>query len=182
MTLNPQIKLFLDLFPVAVFFAAYKMFDLFAATAALLILTLISLTIIYFVEKKLALAPLITAIVVGIFGGLTLWLHDEIFIKIKPTLINLIFAAILLGGCMARKGLLKHVFHAAFQLTPEGWFLLSRRWGFFFLCMSGLNELVWRNFPTNTWVNFKVFGLLGLTLIFAILQTGFIQKYQEKSE
>jgi intracellular septation protein len=179
-TLNPQIKLFLDLFPVAVFFGAYKMFDLFTATAALLVLTLISLGIIYLAEKKLAIAPLITAIVVSIFGGLTLWLHDETFIKIKPTLINLVFAAILLGGCVAKKGLLKHVFHAAFQLTAEGWYLLSRRWGLFFLFMAGLNELVWRNFPTGTWVNFKVFGLFGLTMVFAALQTGLIQKYHEK--
>ncbi len=182
MTLNPQIKLFLDLLPVAVFFGVYKFFDLFAATAALLVLTLAALAIIYAYERRIALAPLITAIVVALFGGLTLWLHDETFIKIKPTLVNLAFAAILLGGCLRGKGLLKHILGAAFQLTAEGWYLLSLRFGIFFLCMALLNEYVWRNFPTGTWVSFKVFGLLGLTMLFTGLQTWFIQKHQLDNE
>lgn len=182
MTLNPQIKLVLDIFPIAVFFAAYKLFDVFTATASMLGFTLITLAIIYYIERRIALAPLVTAIVVSIFGGLTIYLHDETFIKIKPTLVNLIFASILLGGCLFKKGLLKHVFGSAFHLSSSGWFFLSRRWGFFFVAMAALNEYVWRNFPTATWVNFKVFGLLGATMVFAVIQTGFIQKHQVNKE
>ncbi|HEU5046943.1 MAG TPA: septation protein A [Rickettsiales bacterium] len=182
MTLNPQLKLVLDLAPLAAFFTAYKLYGLFAATTVIIVLTLLSLAIIYVVERRIALAPLITAIVVAIFGGLTLYLHDETFIKVKPTLVNLVFAAILLGGCAAKKGLLKHVFGSAFSLTPQGWLALSRRWGLFFLSMAVLNECVWRNVPTPIWVDFKVFGILGLTMVFAVAQTGFIRDNQEIKE
>lgn len=182
MILNPHIKLVLDIIPIAVFFGAYKLFDLFTATTAMLALTIITLAIIYIVERRIALAPLITAIVVTIFGSLTIYFHDETFIKIKPTLVNLIFATILITGCILKKGLLKYIFGSAFNLTEDGWLLLSRRWGCFFLGMALLNEYVWRNFPTATWVNFKVFGLLGLTLAFAVMQAGFIQKHQANNE
>lgn len=178
-TLSPRVKLLFDVLPLAVFFAGFKWGGLYAATAALVIVTLAILAITYAIERKIALAPLITAIVVGIFGGLTLWLKDETFIKIKPTLVNLVFAIILLGGCLRKKGLLKPVLGAAFNLTAQGWYLLSRRWGFFFLAMAALNELVWRHFSTDIWVNFKVFGLIGLTMVFAVLQTPFIQKHQQ---
>jgi intracellular septation protein len=178
-TLNPHLKFVLDIIPIAVFFAAYKLYDLFTATAALLCMTLLVVAVIYWFERRIALAPLITAIVVAIFGGLTLFFHEERFIKIKPTLVNFIFATILLGGCwFGKRGLLRHVLGAALHLTERGWYLLSLRWGIFFLSMAGLNEIVWRNFPTSTWVNFKVFGLIGLTLLFAVLQAGLVQKHQ----
>jgi intracellular septation protein len=176
-TLNPQVKLILDILPLATFFAGYKWLGLFAATAALLVVTLAILLFVYVCERRIALAPLITALAVGVFGGLTLWLHDERFIKIKPTLINLIFAFILLSGCAFKKGLLKSLFGDAFHLTERGWLLLSLRWGLFFLALGALNEYVWRNFPTDTWVNFKVFGLMGLTLLFALAQTLFIERH-----
>ena len=179
MTLKPQIKLLLDILPLVVFFICYKWFGLFVATGSIIITSLLSLLVIYFFEKKIALSPLISALVVAIFGSLTLYLHDEIFIKIKPTLVNLVFAAVLLGGCLSKKGLLRHIFGQSFNLSERGWFLLSRRWGFFFIFMAGLNELVWRNFPTDTWVNFKVFGLIGLTVLFATSQMRFILKHQK---
>lgn len=182
MKLNSSTKFFLDLIPAVAFFAAYKLYNLYVATGVLLAFTLITLVIIYVAERRLALAPLITAIIVAIFGGLTLYLHDENFIKMKPTLVYLLFAAILLGGCFLRKGLLKHVLGLALNLTPEGWYYLSRRWGIFFLFMAGLNEIIRRNFTTSQWVTFKVFGALGLTLLFALLQTSFIQKYMEKDQ
>jgi len=178
-TLNPRIKLLLDILPLVVFFVGYKWLGLFLATAALLAVTLATLIIMYVLERRIALSPLITGLVVGVFGGLTLWLHDETFIKIKPTLINLVFAIILLVGCIRKKGLLKYVLGAAFELTERGWYLLSCRWAVFFLCLATLNEVVWRNFSTESWVNFKVFGLLGLTVAFAMLQTGFIQKHHK---
>ena len=182
MILNPHTKFLLDTLPIAVFFIGYKIFGIFIATAAMLALTLLILAILYFYERKIALAPLVTAIVVAIFGGLTLWLHDETFIKIKPTLVNLIFSAVLLIGCLRGKGLLRYVLGPVFRLTPEGWYVLSRRWGWFFLCMAALNELVWRNFPTDTWVNFKVFGLFGLTMLFAVLQTRLIRRHMESGD
>ena len=177
MTLNPQTKLVLDVLPLVTFFAGYKWLGLFPATALLLAVTLCILIFTYIAEHRIALSPLITGIVVAVFGGLTLWLRDERFIKIKPTLINLTFAAILLGGYAFKKGLLKSLFGTAFQLTERGWRLLSLRWGLFFLALAALNEYVWRHYSTDTWVNFKVFGLLGLTLIFAIIQTAFIQRH-----
>lgn len=176
MKLNHSAKCVLDIIPVAAFFAVYKFSGLFAATAVLLALTLMTLLIIYAAERRVALAPLITAIIVTIFGSLTLYLHDEDFIKMKPTFIYLIFALILLGGCLAKKGFLSHVLGVAFSLTPQGWLVLSRRWGIFFLVMAALNEFVRRNFSTTEWVNFKVFGALGLTIVFAVLQTRFIHR------
>jgi len=181
-TLNPHIKLFLDIIPIGVFFIGYKFFGIFTATAAMLALTLLTLSIIYVYERKIAIGPLITAALVTVFGGLTLWLHDETFIKIKVTLVNLLFAAVLLGGCLKKKGLLQHILGPAFRLTPHGWYLLSLRWGCFFLCMAVLNEFVWRNFPTDIWVNFKVFGLFGTTILFALLQTRLIQKHTQTGE
>lgn len=177
MTLNPQIKLFLDILPLLTFFVGFKWLNLFDATALLLLVTLAIVIFTYVIERRIALSPLITAIVVAVFGGLTLWLHDERFIKLKPTILNLTFAAILLIGCAFNKGLLKSLFSAAFTLTDRGWKLLSLRWGLFFIILAGLNEYVWRNYPTETWVNFKVFGLLGLTMLFMLLQTGFIARH-----
>lgn len=182
MKLNSSAKLALDIIPAFAFFAAYKFYNLYVATGVLLALTLVTLAVTYLAERRLALAPLITAIIVTIFGGLTLYLHDENFIKMKPTLIYLLFAAILLGGCAAKKGLLKHVLGLALNLTPQGWYFLSRRWGVFFLFMAALNEIARRYFTTSQWVTFKVFGALGLTMVFAVLQTGLIQKYMEKDK
>jgi len=174
--LNPRIKPILDFLPLAVFFGAYKVFGLFAATAALMCVTALVSLVIYILERRIAPVPLLTAAIVGIFGGLTLWLHDETFIKIKPTLINLIFAAILLGGVVRKKGLLKAALGTAFTLTDEGWLILSRSFGFFFLAMAALNEIIWRTVSTDIWVDFKVFGLIGLTLVFTAAQAPFIER------
>jgi intracellular septation protein len=176
-TLNPQIKLILDLLPLATFFVGYKWLGLMGATALLLGVTLAILAFTYAVERRVALSPLITAIAVSIFGGLTLWLHDERFIKIKPTLIYCIFSAILIGGCVMRKNLLKPLLGTALHMSERGWYLLSLRWGAFFLSLAALNECIWRNFSTDVWVNFKVFGVLGLTFTFALAQAGFIERH-----
>lgn len=177
MTLNPQIKLILDILPLGVFFLGFKWLGVYSATALLLAVTLLVLTVRYVYERRIALSPLITAIMVVIFGGLTLWLHDERFIKIKPTIIYLIFAALLFAGCAFRKSLLKPLLGDALRLSDRGWQLLALRWGLFFLLLAALNEYVRRYYSTDTWVHFKVFGCIGLTFVFFLLQMPLIQRY-----
>ena len=177
--LNPTLKLTLDFAPLLVFFVAFKFAGVMEATMALIVATLLSIAIIYIVERKIALAPLMSGILVTVMGGLSIALHDEQFIKMKPTLINLAFSATLLVGAIGfHRGFLKYVLDVAFQLTPEGWLILSRRWGFFFLFLAVLNECIWRNFPTEFWVNFKVFGMFTLTALFALSQFRLIKKYE----
>jgi intracellular septation protein len=169
-------RMFLDFSPLLGFFVAYRLSGLLAATAFLIAATLISLAVTYGCEKRIATMPLVSGIAVTILGGLTLFLHDETFIKIKPTLVNLVFASILLGGLVFRKSMFKYVLGHAFQLTDEGWRKLSLRWGLFFIFLAGLNECIWRNFPTDFWVNFKVFGMLSLTMLFTLVQIPLIKK------
>ena len=177
--INPTLKLALDFAPLAVFFVAFKIGGVMEATVALMVATSISIAVIYMVERKLALAPLISGGVVMVMGGLSIALHDEAFIKLKPTIVNLVFAAILLGGVViGKRGLLRHVLDVAFQLTDAGWLVLSRRWGFFFMFLAGLNECIWRNFSTEFWVNFKVFGMFSLTIAFAVSQFKLVEKYR----
>ncbi len=177
-TLPPTLKLLLDFAPLGVFFLAYRLGDVMLATAALIVATTVSLVVIYVVERKLAPAPLITGVLVAFFGGLTLWLNDEQFIKIKPTIINLMFAAVLLGGVYGfKRGLLKPILGMAVELREEGWLKLSARWGFFFMFLAALNEFIWRSFPTEFWVNFKVFGMFTLTMLFAVSQFRLMQRY-----
>jgi len=171
-------KLILDFAPLGVFFLGFKFADMMTATIALIVATALSLAIIYAVERKIAMAPLISGILVAVMGGLTIALNDEQFIKIKPTLLNLLFATVLLGGVyLGKRGMLKYVLDVAISLTDEGWLKLSRRWGFFFLFLAALNEVIWRSFPTEFWVNFKVFGMFTLTMAFALSQWKLIQRY-----
>jgi intracellular septation protein len=177
--LPPTVKLALDFAPLAVFFVAFKLGGVMAATLALMVATSMSIAIIYAVERTLALAPIISGGLVMVLGGLSVALQDEEFIKLKPTLVNLAFAAILLGGVYGyKRGLLKYVLDVAFQLTEQGWLILSRRWGFFFLFLAALNEFIWRSFPTEFWVNFKVFGMFTLTIAFAFSQFKLLEKYK----
>lgn len=179
---SPRVKAFLDFLPLVIFLIGYKWLGIFEATAALMVTTLAVVAVLFVLERKVAVTPLITAVIVGIFGGLTLWLRDESFVKMKPTAVNLLFAAILLGGCLRGKGLLRHIMGAGLKLTDRGWWLLSLRFGVFFLCMAALNEIIWRTLPTDWWVNFKVFGLLGLTFLFILLQGRLIERFQVKPE
>jgi intracellular septation protein len=177
--LSPTQKLLLDFAPLAAFFVAYKFGGVMEATIALMVTTTISMAIVYALERKIALAPLITGGVVMVMGGLTVALQDPAFIKIKPTIVNSLFALILLGGVMiGKRGLLKYVLDVAFQLTDEGWRVLSRRWGFFFVFLAVLNEIIWRNFSEDFWVNFKVFGMLTLTMGFAISQIRAMERFR----
>lgn len=172
-------KLALDFAPLAVFFVAFKMADVMVATIALVVATILSMGIIYLAERKIALAPLISGVLVTVLGGLSIYLQDDEFIKMKPTFVNLLFAGILFGGILFwKRGVLKYVLDIAFHLTDEGWIRLSRRWGVFFLFLAILNECIWRNFTTEFWVNFKVFGMFTLTAVFATSQFRLIEKYK----
>ncbi len=180
--LPAAVKLAMDFAPLAVFFIAFKLGDVMAATIALMVATTISVAVTYAVERKIALAPLISGGLVLVMGLLTVALNDEEFIKIKPTLVNLLFASILLGGVFIyKRGLLKHILDVAFSLTDEGWQLLSKRWGYFFVFLAGLNEFIWRSFSTDFWVNFKVFGMFTLTILFAISQFRLVERYSDQS-
>jgi intracellular septation protein len=177
-----MIKLLADILPLAAFFIAYKFAGLITATIALVVATILAVAVLYAVERKISLVPLISALVVALFGLLTIMSGNPLFIKIKPTIINCLFASILLGGAYFNKGLLKFVFagdafKSVFSLTDAAWVKLSIRWGIFFLCLAVLNELIWRNFPEPFWVKFKVFGMLPLTMGFALLQMPFIKRH-----
>jgi intracellular septation protein len=175
--LNPILKLVLDLGPLVVFFFANSHYGIFVATAVFMAAILIALAISYAMTRHLPIMPLVTAVVVVVFGGLTLILHDELFIKVKPTIIYVLFGGVLLGGLAFGKSLLGVVFDSVFHLTEEGWRKLTLRWAIFFLALAVLNEIVWRTQTTDFWVGFKVFGVVPLTFVFAALQYPLLQKY-----
>jgi intracellular septation protein len=175
--LNPLLKLALDLGPLLLFFFVNAGYGIFRATAAFMAATLLSLIVTYTLTRRIAIMPLVTAGVVMIFGGLTLWLQDEVFIKLKPTIIYALFAAVLLGGLAAGRSLLALVFDNVFHLTAEGWKTLTLRWGIFFVALAILNEIVWRSVSTDAWVAFKTFGFLPLTIVFAIAQAPLISRH-----
>ena len=164
--------------PLAVFVLAYALGDLMTATAALIAATAVALVLSYTMARHIPALPLITAVVVGIFGGLTLWFQDETFIKIKPTIIETLFAAILLGGLVFDRLFLKKVMGTALHMDDTGWRKLTLRFAIFFLVMAGVNEIVWRTQSTDVWVGFKTFGLVGLTLLFGVCQAGLIKRHQ----
>lgn len=180
--MHPTLRSALDIGPLFVFFVAYRVWGLMAATAALIVFTALSLIITYLLEKRVAVMPLVSGLAVAVFGGLTLWLNDETFIKVKPTLVNLLFSSILLGGVLARKPLLKYALGSALQLSDEGWRKLSLRWGLYFLFLAGLNEVIWRNFSVDFWVNFKVFGMFTLTILFTLCQLPLIKRHWTENE
>ena len=151
---------------------------LFEATGAFMVVTLVSLVAGWILERRLPTLPLVSGLFVLVFGGLTLLLADETFIKLKPTLVNSLFAIILLGGLALKRPLLKPLFGSAFQLNDSGWHTLTLRWGVFFIVLAILNEVVWRNFSTDFWISFKLFGVLPLTVVFAGAQTPFLLRNQ----
>jgi len=174
--LNPALKLVLDLGPLLVFFAANSRFGIFAATGAFMAAIVIALAVSYVLTRHLPIMPLVTAVVVVVFGTLTLVLHDELFIKVKPTIIYVLFGGVLLGGLAFGKSLLGIVFDSVFHLTEEGWRKLTLRWALFFLALALANEIVWRTQTTDVWVSFKVFGVVPLTFLFAALQYRLLHK------
>jgi intracellular septation protein len=180
--LNPALKLALELGPLALFFLSYAKFGIFAATGVMMVTVLITLAVSYSMLRRIPIMPLVTAVIVVIFGSLTLLYHDETLIKIKPTVLYLLFAGALFFGQVANKPMLKIMFDGAFHLTAEGWRKLTWRWAFFFLFLAALNELVWRSLSTEHWVTFKSFGFLPLTVLFAVAQAPLISKFEAKGE
>ncbi|MEE2698164.1 MAG: septation protein A [Pseudomonadota bacterium] len=166
--------------PLAAFFIAYYLSDLFVATASIMIATALALALSYIVERRIPMMPLITAGIIGVFGGLTLWLQDETFIKMKPTIIQAIFGTVLISGLLIKRLFLKSLMGGAWQITDEGWRILTIRFSFFFFLSAALNEIVWRTQSTDFWVNFKVFGLIGLTLIFILTQLPLLKRFPIK--
>jgi len=175
--LNPVLKLVLDLGPLLLFFFANSRYGIFTATATFMIAVLAALFASYAMTRRLPIMPVVTAIIVVVFGGLTLILHDATFIKVKPTIIYALFGLILIGGLMFNKPLLGILFDSLFHLTEEGWRKLTLRWALFFLVLAVLNEIVWRNVSTDLWVDFKVFVVVPLTFVFGALQVPLLKKY-----
>jgi intracellular septation protein len=175
--LNPILKLVLDIGPLVLFFAANARFGIYAATGGFMAATLIALAISYVLTRHVAIMPLVTAVIVLVFGGLTLVLHDALFIKLKPTIIYVLFGGALVVGLMLGKPLLGLLFDSVFDLNEEGWRKLTWRWALFFFVLAILNEIVWRNFSTDFWVSFKLFGVVPLTFIFGALQYPLLVKY-----
>jgi len=175
--ISPFTKFLIEVGPLGVFFFANNRFDIFTATAAFMVAVTVSLAANYALERRLPAMPLVTGVFVMVMGGLTLYLQDDLFIKIKPTITNLLFAGILLGGLAWGKLFLRYVFGAAFQMENAGWRILTIRWSLFFVFLAVVNEIVWRNFDTDTWVNFKVFGIMPLTFIFALAQLPVVKRH-----
>jgi intracellular septation protein len=178
---SPGLKLLIELGPLLVFFGVNAAYGIYAATAAFMVVTLISLAYAFWRYHKLPIMPLVSGAVVLVFGTLTLYLRDDTFIKLKPTLVYLIFAAVLGAGLLLRKPLLELLLGSAFNLSDEGWRKLTVRWVLFFVAMAVVNELVWRNFSTDVWVSFKAFGFLPITFLFALAQMPLIQRYSEEA-
>jgi intracellular septation protein len=195
--INPLLKLVLELGPLGVFFFANARGawlaeklpalaalggPLFVATALFIVATIIALVVSLILTRSLPIMPFVTGIVVVIFGGLTLWLHNDTFIKMKPTIVNALFGGALLGGLLFGRSLLGYVFDSVFKLTEEGWRKLTFRWGVYFFVLAGLNEIVWRTVSTDYWVDFKVFGIMPLTFLFTLSQLPLITRHTISEE
>jgi intracellular septation protein len=190
--MNPALKLALELGPLLVFFFANSRAEwltekfpvlaslgqpIFIASAFFMAATAIALAVSWVKLRTLPVMPILSAGIIFIFGAIGFWLHDEMFFKIKPTIINTMFGLILLGGLYFGKSLLGYVFDSAFRLDAEGWRILTWRWGLYFLLMAVVNEVMWRNFSTDTWIAFKVWGNLPLSILFMMAQMPLMMRH-----
>ncbi|MSO97689.1 MAG: septation protein A [Rhodospirillaceae bacterium] len=176
--MNQWLKLALEMGPLLVFFFGNARFGIFPATIAFMVATVLALAVSYAMARTIPIMPLVAGGFVLVFGGLTIYLENDLFIKIKPTIVNLLFAGVLFTGLMMKRMFIKIVLEAAVQMSERGWLLITRAWIGFFILLAVLNELVWRNFATDTWVSFKVFGIMPLTLVFSFAMIPIIMKHQ----
>ncbi|MET3559496.1 intracellular septation protein [Bartonella japonica] len=191
---SPTVKFLLEFGPLVVFFLAnykgnwllnniglFKNFSkpIFPATAIFMVTIVIALSLSWILARKIPIMPLISGIFVLVFGFLTLWLHNDVFIKMKPTIINSLFALILFCGMCLKKPFLRYAFDSTLKLDDLGWEKLTYRWAFFFVFLALLNEVIWRNFSDNFWTNFKVFGIMPITILFTITQMPLILKHSK---
>lgn len=178
--MNPLLKLALDLGPLLVFFIGNSQFGIFVATGMFMVAVIVSLAVTYAIARRISPMPIVTGVVVLVFGGLTLWLNDELFIKLKPTIVNSIFASVLFVSVMMDRLYIKILFDNAFHLPDHAWKTLTYRWIGFFVFLAILNEVIWRNFSTDFWVGFKLWGVVPISLVFGAAQMPFILKHQLK--
>lgn len=172
--MNPII----ELLPLILFFIAYKLYDFLTATAVLVVSTFVVLSLVYIKQRKILVMPLVSAIILGVFGGLTLLSEDAFFLKIKPTVVNCLFGIVLMAGVISDRFLvLKQLFKGMLEMELSHWRILTIRWALLFFFLAILNEVIWRNFSEEFWVSFKVFGMLPITLVFIICQIPFLKKY-----
>lgn len=180
--LSPLLKLLLEMGPLVLFFLLNQRTDLFVATGVFVVATVVALALHYALVRKLPVMPLVSGVVVVVFGGLTLYLQDELFIKVKPTIVNSLFGVVLLGGLWRGKALLRYVLDSVLPLSEAGWRVLTLRWGVFFLFLALVNEVVWRTQTTDFWVAFKVFGIMPMTMVFALAQAPLLNRHMQGAE
>lgn len=195
--INPTLKLVLEMGPIVLFVLSYNFGDrlidalglgepfsrpIFLATAVIMVSTLIAIAISWGITRTLPAMPIVTAVVVSIFGGLTLYLQDDTFIKMKPTIVNTLFGVTLIAGMLFGRSFLRVVMGPAFQLDDDGWNKLTWRWGFFFLFLAVVNEIIWRNFSESFWVGFKFWGMTGLTMAFVATQIPLMMQHSTEEE
>ena len=176
------LKLLVELGPLVAFFTVNAKAGIFWGTGVFMVATIISLAASRALFGRIPTMPLVTGLFVMVFGGLTIWLHDDQFIKLKPTIVNGLFALILFGGLYTNRLFLKTVFGDVMKLTEPGWRILTLRWAWFFVALALVNEFVWRSFTTDFWVSFKVFGIMPLTMLFALAQVGLLKQHEQRDE
>jgi intracellular septation protein len=178
-----------DFGPVAIFMITYNLVHrsqpteaIFVATGVFMAATALALAFAIFKQKRVPPMLLVTAVIVGVFGGLTIYLKDALFIKLKPTIINLLFASAIFGGLLFKQNVWKMLFRTAFTLPDRVWNIFAIRWGLFFIFLAALNEFIWRNFSEEFWANFKFLGVLPITFLFAMLNAPLMMKHMDKED
>jgi intracellular septation protein len=175
--MNSKLSSFFEYAPIIIFFLCYKFFGMMNATYALLGTTIISSIIMFYYMRKISYMQIVTLVLVVVMGVLTIYSGDSRFIKMKPTIINILFFLVLSGGLLFDKGLMQYVLGQKFDMSHDNWKILSKRWCLFFLICAILNEIIWRNFSEDVWINFKVFGLMIITVLFVFTQMRFLTKF-----